>query len=74
MMVVTSQAAVFADTGVEAAEEKSNTEAEQMVSEKSDDAVRVIQEEQPQLPAGAEYGIYEYDLGDIGTLLGRKKD
>ena len=49
-MVVTSQAAVFADTGVEAAEEKSNTEAEQMVSEKIDDAVRVIQEEQTQLP------------------------
>ncbi len=39
-----------------------------MVSEKIDDAVRVIQEEQPQLPAGAEYGIYEYDLGDNCTL------
>lgn len=68
MMILTSQAAVFADTGVEAAEEKSNTEAEQMVSEKIDDAVRVIQEEQPQLPAGAEYGTYEYDLGDNCTL------
>ena len=42
MMVVTSQAAVFADTEVEVAEEKSNTEADQMVSEKIDDAVRVF--------------------------------
>ena len=42
MMVVTSQAAVFADTEVEVAEEKSNTEADQMVSEKIDDAVRVL--------------------------------
>ena len=68
MMVVTSQAAVFADTEVEVAEEKSNTEADQMVSEKIDDAVRVLQEEQPQLPVGAEYGVYEYDLGDNCTL------
>ena len=73
MMVVSAQGAVvLAGTEAEAQGADSlrnqNTEADQVVSEKIDDAVRVIQKEQPQLPVGSEYGIYEYDLGDNCTL------